>query len=137
MGLFLTLSAQLDDIFWSPLIFELQKATENKILEMSIIISPLESETRQDHTEKKKQTLKKNNKKVIWALFRRVKNNKLTACVFKAVYSVGQKANTTQESSSLFFMNLLVIPHANSDRVGFSNVSKEKRDKEMLYDQSH
>lgn len=41
----------------------------------------------------------------------------LTACVFKAVDSIGQKADTAQEASSLLLMDLLVIPHADGDGV--------------------
>lgn len=41
----------------------------------------------------------------------------LTACVFKAVDSVGQKADTAQEPSPLLLVNLLVIPHADGDRI--------------------
>lgn len=53
----------------------------------------------------------------------------LTACVFKAVDSIGQKADTAQKASSLLLMDLLVIPHADGDGIRFSNVSvgKEKR----------
>lgn len=50
----------------------------------------------------------------------------LTACVFKAVDGVGQKADTAQETSSLLLVNLLVIPHTDGDGVRFSNVSKER-----------
>lgn len=41
----------------------------------------------------------------------------LTACVFKAVDGVGQKADTAQEPSPLLLVNLLVIPNADSDGV--------------------
>lgn len=41
----------------------------------------------------------------------------LTARVFKAVDSVGQKADTAQEASPLLLVNLLVVPHADCDGV--------------------
>lgn len=41
----------------------------------------------------------------------------LTACVFKAVDSVGQKADTAQEPGPLLLVNLFVIPHADGDRI--------------------
>lgn len=51
----------------------------------------------------------------------------LTACVFKAVDSVGQKADTAQEPSPLLLVNLLVIPHADGDRIGLPDVSEGKK----------
>lgn len=50
----------------------------------------------------------------------------LTAGVFKAVDGVGQKSDTAQETSSLLLVDLLVVPHTNSDRVGLSNVSERE-----------
>lgn len=50
----------------------------------------------------------------------------LTARVFKAVDGVRKKADTAQEPSPLLFMNLLVIPHADSDWIGFPDVSEVK-----------
>lgn len=49
----------------------------------------------------------------------------LTARVFKAVDSVGQEADAAQEASPLLLVNLLVVPHADCDRVGFPDVSEE------------
>lgn len=50
----------------------------------------------------------------------------LTACVFKAVDRVGQKADTAQEPSPLLLVNLLVIPHTDGDRIRFSDVPEGK-----------
>lgn len=55
------------------------------------------------------------------AVFRMVAVKKaeptLTACVFKAIDGVGQKADTAQEPGPLLLMNLLVIPHTDSDGI--------------------
>lgn len=53
----------------------------------------------------------------------------LTARVFKAVDSVGQEADAAQEASPLFLVNLLMVPHADRNRIRFPDVSerKEKR----------
>lgn len=50
----------------------------------------------------------------------------LTASVFKAVDGIGQEADTPQESSSLLFVDLLVIPHADCDGIRLPDVSEEK-----------
>lgn len=50
----------------------------------------------------------------------------LTARVFKAVDGVGQEADAAQEAGPLLLVNLLVIPHADCDRVRFPDVSEEQ-----------
>lgn len=67
---------------------------------------------------------------LVWKDHRKSKllSNKvaLTASVFKAVDGVGQEADTPQESSSLLFVDLLVIPHADCDGIRLPDVSEEK-----------
>lgn len=57
----------------------------------------------------------------------------LTARVFKAVDSVGQKADTAQEPSPLLLVDFLVIPHADGDRVRFPDVSEGEAEKEETW----
>lgn len=56
----------------------------------------------------------------------------LTTSVFKAVDCVWKKSHTTQKTSSLLFMNFLVIPHADCYWIWLPNVS-EKRGKTELW----
>lgn len=56
----------------------------------------------------------------------------LTTSVFKAVDCIWKKSHTTQKTSSLLFMNFLVIPHADCYWIRLPNVS-EKRGKTGLW----
>lgn len=47
----------------------------------------------------------------------------LTAGVYESVDGVGQEADTAQKSSTLLFVNLLVVPYTDGDGVRFSNIS--------------
>lgn len=47
----------------------------------------------------------------------------LTAGVYESVDGVGQEADAAQKTSTLLFVNLLVVPNADGDGVCFSNIS--------------
>lgn len=57
----------------------------------------------------------------------------LTASIFKAVYGVGQEADTPKESSSLLLVDFLVIPHADCDGIRLSDVSEEKNTSSITF----
>lgn len=62
----------------------------------------------------------------------------LTACVFKSVDSVGQEADAAKKTCALLFVDLLVVPYADSNGVCLSNIAvrrkwkKENADKVSL-----
>lgn len=51
----------------------------------------------------------------------------LTAGVYESVDGVGQEADAAQKTSTLFFVNLLVVPNTDGDGVCFSNISGSRR----------
>lgn len=71
---------------------------------------------------KRKKTPKKMPQKPSSVVLRGGKACVLTASVLQSADGVGQQPRTAQEASSLLLVNLLVVPHADGDRIRLPNI---------------